>query len=729
MSKMVERTQHAEGSLRNLWSGMFVAIFVRGLVRSVALVALMLLVLVNVALLVSHFKAPAIELTLDADKISSDGSSAYIVPLEASLRFPYRLKADDEPGPPSRLVVREDGHILGPAHALHQDIRDPGRGRYSHWANHVRFSASDNSDPRHNGRRYTATDREVVSPFLANTVLGVDLGSAATLLVVGLFFGIPRAAQRWSFVRKSIVAIRLTGRDIADQFRLTKFESMLIAFATVLSLLARLPSIINPVLAMDDIIFLHSPNLTQQYEELGLEEGRFTLAVVLRFLDLFGVEIARVWLLSGVILSLTLSICAVMILRLWKVDSDAVSCFIFTALFVTHPYLTEMFLWKSPMITAGLPFLLCLFAMVIARTSLTSAVMGGALFTAALGIHQLSLTLCAIVFGIGVTLELTRSREFFDLSSHVRIGGTMVAATVCYALLAKVAIALSYKPSLLGRDTIILFSNPLVVRNRAFEILRMMIFSDPLIAPGTRWCILICLVIICVIYVRAGIGERNPLLVGIALLLPVLVAFAAILAATLTVLPRAWIPWARNLCAMSVLIGGISIMALMRASGYTRKLVIALSILIIVGFVAKSNEMTTDQIRTGMRDRRKMESIVYSLEKLPNFRDVKKVAFVGTSSSSLSGLTTGSDVSDGWGQYGTTFSIFDLFFSQDNYLTQYLNETSGYEFTDGSALEQGGRCQSGPFWPAAGSIIDSGDLVTVCLSRLAKRRLGPLDVQ
>ncbi|MGD9496789.1 MAG: putative Ig domain-containing protein [Armatimonadota bacterium] len=55
----------------------------------------------------------------------------------------------------SQLLLFEDGRPLGPAHALHADIREKGAGRYSHWTREaLYFSASDNSDPRSNGRTY-----------------------------------------------------------------------------------------------------------------------------------------------------------------------------------------------------------------------------------------------------------------------------------------------------------------------------------------------------------------------------------------------------------------------------------------------------------------------------------------------------------------------------------------------------------------------------------------------
>lgn len=55
----------------------------------------------------------------------------------------------------SNLKIYEDGVPLGPAHSQHVDIRNLGRGRYSHWGDTLYFSASDNSDPTINKRRYT----------------------------------------------------------------------------------------------------------------------------------------------------------------------------------------------------------------------------------------------------------------------------------------------------------------------------------------------------------------------------------------------------------------------------------------------------------------------------------------------------------------------------------------------------------------------------------------------
>jgi hypothetical protein len=50
----------------------------------------------------------------------------------------------------SRLVVLEDDRPLGPAHAMHDVIRQHGSGRYSHWRDRVYMSTRDGSDPNRN---------------------------------------------------------------------------------------------------------------------------------------------------------------------------------------------------------------------------------------------------------------------------------------------------------------------------------------------------------------------------------------------------------------------------------------------------------------------------------------------------------------------------------------------------------------------------------------------------
>lgn len=69
---------------------------------------------------------------------------------------PDRLLSDQESA--SKIIVYEDGRALGPPHSSHEEIRQFGAGRFSHWGNQIYLSASDNSNPAHNSRRYSVEE-------------------------------------------------------------------------------------------------------------------------------------------------------------------------------------------------------------------------------------------------------------------------------------------------------------------------------------------------------------------------------------------------------------------------------------------------------------------------------------------------------------------------------------------------------------------------------------------
>lgn len=89
----------------------------------------------------------------------ADGGHAWLSKIYSMPELLERIGAPDSSETPdaSRLLLLEDGYVLGPAHSLHSAIRTGGCGRYSHWGDEpvLRFSTSDNSDPNLNGRRYS----------------------------------------------------------------------------------------------------------------------------------------------------------------------------------------------------------------------------------------------------------------------------------------------------------------------------------------------------------------------------------------------------------------------------------------------------------------------------------------------------------------------------------------------------------------------------------------------
>lgn len=97
---------------------------------------------------------------LAASQLQHAGGSSYYFPTDGMFRARHRWLTDagdpdtNESPQRSGLVLCEDDRPLAAPHSLHQEIVEQGEGRYSHWLNGIYFSASDNTDPRTNGRRY-----------------------------------------------------------------------------------------------------------------------------------------------------------------------------------------------------------------------------------------------------------------------------------------------------------------------------------------------------------------------------------------------------------------------------------------------------------------------------------------------------------------------------------------------------------------------------------------------
>jgi hypothetical protein len=98
---------------------------------------------------------PTFDMPLTKADLNSGHLWTTLIPQEipGTLRHLYRISNGDIDGDSSAKLT-ENGRPLGPGGALHEDIRQMGQGRYSHWGEALYFSTSDNSDPNTNGRKY-----------------------------------------------------------------------------------------------------------------------------------------------------------------------------------------------------------------------------------------------------------------------------------------------------------------------------------------------------------------------------------------------------------------------------------------------------------------------------------------------------------------------------------------------------------------------------------------------
>lgn len=108
--------------------------------------------------------APCVQKPIDTTKAFTNGGFRYVMDVKFGVlpdwgASPATATTASLTRSPARLF--ENGTELGPSHSVHTDIGNVGKGRFSHWGNEngsieaLFFSASDNSDPRSNGKAYT----------------------------------------------------------------------------------------------------------------------------------------------------------------------------------------------------------------------------------------------------------------------------------------------------------------------------------------------------------------------------------------------------------------------------------------------------------------------------------------------------------------------------------------------------------------------------------------------
>lgn len=126
-------------------------------------------------------------LVLQPYNIDSSTEARFIYEVSAPT-FPFAFAKDAvDGGLEPRLKLKEDGNALGPrlgtefrsATSIEREIGEVGKGRYAFERGFLHFSASDNSDPRRNGRFYHVAYGIAVAPLAR--LLMVIAGLAAIL--------------------------------------------------------------------------------------------------------------------------------------------------------------------------------------------------------------------------------------------------------------------------------------------------------------------------------------------------------------------------------------------------------------------------------------------------------------------------------------------------------------------------------------------------------------------
>ncbi len=113
--------------------------------------------------------------------------------------------ADGPVGLESPAVLLEDGIPLGPAHAVHNEIRAQGHGRFSHWLRDIFFSSSDGTDPNENGRSYEVEIDDRVCERSARNATAYDEAAQCVICLSAYMSNVPNVLT--SFAGAEILEI------------------------------------------------------------------------------------------------------------------------------------------------------------------------------------------------------------------------------------------------------------------------------------------------------------------------------------------------------------------------------------------------------------------------------------------------------------------------------------------------------------------------------------------
>jgi hypothetical protein len=176
-----------------------------------------------------------------------------------------------------------------------------------------------------------------------------------------------------------------------------------------------------------------------------------------------------------------------------------------------------------------------------------------------------------------------------------------------------------------------------------------------------------------------------------------------------------------NLLSIEIIWAAIGAMTFSISGQRLQRTVAVAVVLILLGFVGSNNEVLSDQQRVNRRDISMMTRIATDIASLDNEASVQRILFIGTNTSSLARIDTAADFSDGWHTYGTTLSVFAVWWPA--YLVQLYNEVTGSQMAFATTPDQLAWAEqscAGRRWPARGSVLGHGDLAVVCLGEPAK---------
>jgi len=183
-------------------------------VHPIIMIVTLIVVLILLALPVRF--APVERIVLKASDIVRDSGFAYYAKLDVKDKFPYKfIVKNNSQSLNYKLRLLENGVVLAPSQVENDVIRNIGSGSSAYApGGFLMFSASDNSNPRTNGKSYVAFIQAEISWLVSRWI------TIANFIVIGAIVLITwRSGARKLWEKLGISFIRMPGKLLRKTWR------------------------------------------------------------------------------------------------------------------------------------------------------------------------------------------------------------------------------------------------------------------------------------------------------------------------------------------------------------------------------------------------------------------------------------------------------------------------------------------------------------------------------
>lgn len=446
-------------------------------------------------------------------------------------------------------------------------------------------------------------------------------------------------------------------------------------------------------------------------------QARFLMAPLLWFFQSIGVDLADTYIFFGFISLFLSGIFVLSALRFLKLDSvkGAMLVAIFMA---THPYLAEIFTFKSALPHYALSLLFSIIAFEALNSywiNLKKIIIASLAILAMLWLYQSFLTYFLVVCSVGLLISLLKGTEASDLlksQDELIIKLRLLISSILIAFILfwvgnKIFTLFGFVGELSGRAKLISSAQ---ISERFFLVistLRQLFWGVDPIYPS--WIKQVCSILflsgLLYLLVQAFKQKLNVfsyififVLISTLLLLPILI-----------LIPFGdWWPAPRVVAPISWVVGLVLLISWQKISAVLYRGLTILFSVILFAFILKNNQIMSDQLRVNRWDQNMANKIMTQWMQAPNFKEVTHFYIHGVrysvSPKPVSSLYMDLNIS----AFGAAWSQ-NAIFSETTGL--YLHTLENQEEKETIKT----RCSTTTPWPANESVFIDKHIAVVCL--------------